>query len=135
MYQQFAITIADFRGDLSSIKRTDPEPGHWPASLLKPPGEAKSVFEPVFSDGSNHYFEIATDKVHGLDPGISHIKSGAPAGCSSRCVGGVILLFQIVPSGFVPEEDQAYIMAGVIMPDSASLQRHQRCHEAGRRRP
>ena len=35
----------------------------------------------------------------------------------------IVVLFRIVPAGFVPEEDQAYIMAGVIMPDSASLQR------------
>ena len=38
-------------------------------------------------------------------------------------VAGIMLLFRIVPAGFVPEEDQAYIMVGVIMPDSASLQR------------
>jgi len=38
-------------------------------------------------------------------------------------VVGLSLLFRIVPAGFVPEEDQAYILAGVVMPDSASLQR------------
>jgi HAE1 family hydrophobic/amphiphilic exporter-1 len=38
-------------------------------------------------------------------------------------VFGIVLLFRILPAGFVPEEDQAYIMAGVIMPDGASLQR------------
>jgi HAE1 family hydrophobic/amphiphilic exporter-1 len=35
----------------------------------------------------------------------------------------LLLLFQAVPGGFVPEEDQGYIMAAVQLPDAASLQR------------
>ena len=38
-------------------------------------------------------------------------------------VAGLLLLFQAVPGGFVPEEDQGYIMAAVQLPDAASLQR------------
>jgi HAE1 family hydrophobic/amphiphilic exporter-1 len=38
-------------------------------------------------------------------------------------VVGIVLLFRIVPTGFVPEEDQGYVMTGLIMPDGASLQR------------
>ena len=32
-------------------------------------------------------------------------------------------LFKRVPSSFLPEEDQGYIFAAVIMPDAASLDR------------
>ena len=35
----------------------------------------------------------------------------------------LVLLFRILPGGFVPEEDQAYIMANLQLPDAASLQR------------
>ena len=36
---------------------------------------------------------------------------------------GLMFFFKIVPGGFVPEEDQGYIMATVLLPDGASLQR------------
>jgi HAE1 family hydrophobic/amphiphilic exporter-1 len=36
---------------------------------------------------------------------------------------GLALLFRDVPAGFVPEEDQAYIMAALQLPDAASLKR------------
>ncbi len=38
-------------------------------------------------------------------------------------VVGVVGLFQLVPAGFVPEEDQGYVLAAFMLPDSASLQR------------
>lgn len=35
----------------------------------------------------------------------------------------IIELFKIIPTSFVPNEDQGYVLAQVIMPDSASLER------------
>ncbi|MCP4466554.1 MAG: multidrug efflux RND transporter permease subunit [Halieaceae bacterium] len=119
LYQQFAITIA-ISVAISSINALTLSPA-LASSLLKPPGEAKSIFDRFFR-GFNHYFEIATEKFMVLTGYFTH-RIGRAGGLLLALIGGVILLFQIVPSGFVPEEDQAYIMAGVIMPDSASLQR------------
>jgi multidrug efflux pump len=38
-------------------------------------------------------------------------------------IWGLVHLFIITPTSFVPNEDQGYIMAHMVMPDSASLQR------------
>ena len=38
-------------------------------------------------------------------------------------VWGIVHLFGVLPSSFVPEEDQGYVMAAIIMPDAASLDR------------
>lgn len=38
-------------------------------------------------------------------------------------MGGIIYLFSSVPAAFVPNEDQGYLLAQVIMPDSSSLER------------
>jgi HAE1 family hydrophobic/amphiphilic exporter-1 len=35
----------------------------------------------------------------------------------------LVMLFRAVPAGFVPEEDQGYLMAAMQLPDAASLQR------------
>ena len=36
---------------------------------------------------------------------------------------GLVLLFRAVPGGFVPEEDQGYVLAALQLPDAASLER------------
>jgi multidrug efflux pump len=38
-------------------------------------------------------------------------------------LGAIGYLFKLLPTSFVPNEDQGYVMAAVIMPDSASLDR------------
>ena len=119
LYQQFAITIA-VAVAISSINALTLSPA-LAASLLKPPGEDKSIFDKFFQ-WFNRWFEIATDKFMVLTGFFTH-KISRAAILLVALVAGIVLLFRIVPAGFVPEEDQAYIMAGVIMPDSASLQR------------
>ncbi|NQX88896.1 MAG: multidrug efflux RND transporter permease subunit [Halioglobus sp.] len=119
LYQQFAITIA-ISVAISSINALTLSPA-LAASLLKPPEEATSMFDRFFRR-FNYYFQIATDKFMVLaNLFTQHI--GRAGAMLLALLAGVVLLFQVVPAGFVPEEDQAYIMAGVIMPDSASLQR------------
>jgi HAE1 family hydrophobic/amphiphilic exporter-1 len=41
-------------------------------------------------------------------------------------VVGLVFLFRAVTGGFVPEEDQGYLVGGLVMPDGASLQRTDR---------
>ncbi len=119
LYQQFAITIA-VAVAISSINALTLSPA-LAALLLKPPGEDKSVLDRFFN-WFNRWFGVATDKFMVLTGFFTH-KIGRAAILLLALVTGVVLLFRIVPAGFVPEEDQAYIMAGVIMPDSTSLQR------------
>jgi multidrug efflux pump len=38
-------------------------------------------------------------------------------------MGALVYLFKIIPTSFVPNEDQGYVMSQVIMPDAASLRR------------
>ena len=38
-------------------------------------------------------------------------------------LAAVVWLFSAVPGGFVPEEDQAYVLGALQLPDAASLQR------------
>ena len=38
-------------------------------------------------------------------------------------VGLIVTFFKVLPTSFVPNEDQGYVMAAVIMPDAASLDR------------
>jgi multidrug efflux pump len=38
-------------------------------------------------------------------------------------MGGMVYLFRTIPTAFVPNEDQGYVMAQIIMPDAASLDR------------
>jgi HAE1 family hydrophobic/amphiphilic exporter-1 len=119
LYQQFAITIA-ISVAISSINALTLSPA-LSAALLKPPGEQKSMFDRFFS-AFNRGFEKATSKFMVFTGFFTH--SLARAG---MLVGvlliGLALLFRDVPGGFVPEEDQAYIMAALQLPDAASLQR------------
>ena len=50
--------------------------------------------------------------------------------------GGLVVLtnwvFQHAPTGFIPQQDQGRLIVSVQLPDSASLQRSQSGHEAGR---
>ena len=119
LYQQFAITIA-VAVAISSINALTLSPA-LAASLLKPPGEDKSIFDKFFQ-WFNRGFAVATDKFMVLTGYFTH-KLHRAGILLVILIAGIVVLFRIVPSGFVPEEDQAYIMAGVIMPDSTSLQR------------
>jgi len=119
LYQQFAITIA-ISVALSSINALTLSPA-LSAALLRPPSEEKSRLQP-FYDKFNHWFEKTTD-------GYMHFASFFThrAKMTAALLGGMtvvmILLFQAVPGGFVPEEDQGYFLVNVQLPDAASLQR------------
>jgi HAE1 family hydrophobic/amphiphilic exporter-1 len=119
LYQQFAITIA-ISVAISSVNALTLSPA-LSALLLKPPGESKSAFQKFF-DGFNRQFERATDKFMVFTGFFTRrlIRAGALLGA---LIVALLLLFQAVPGGFVPEEDQGYIMAAVQLPDAASLQR------------
>ncbi|KAB7675179.1 efflux RND transporter permease subunit [Plesiomonas shigelloides] len=38
-------------------------------------------------------------------------------------MGAIVMMFRALPSSFVPQEDQGYVLAGAILPDAASIRR------------
>ncbi len=119
LYQQFAITIA-ISVAISSINALTLSPA-LAAALLKPPGESQSSLRRFF-DAFNRNFETATGKFMVLTAFFTHklVRAGA---LLAVLIVALVLLFRAVPAGFVPEEDQGYLMAAMQLPDAASLQR------------
>jgi HAE1 family hydrophobic/amphiphilic exporter-1 len=120
LYQQFAITIA-ISVAISSINALTLSPA-LASSLLKPPGEQKKSFLDGFFAAFNRMLDKTTEKFMVVsDFFLTKLyRSGI---LLTAIVLGIFFLFKIVPAGFVPEEDQGYVMTGLIMPDGASLQR------------
>lgn len=119
LYQQFAITIA-ISVAISSINALTLSPA-LSAALLRPPGEKKGMLDGFFR-GFNHRFDQATEKFMLLTGFFTHrlVRAGVLV---AALVVGLVLLFRVVPGGFVPEEDQGYVLAAVQLPDAASLER------------
>ncbi len=119
LYQQFAITIA-VAVAISSINALTLSPA-LAATLLKPPGEQKSTFDRFFQ-AFNRRFEQATDKFMVYTAFFTDRLSRAGLLVAALVVG-LVVLFAVLPGGFVPEEDQGYIVAAMQLPDAASLER------------
>jgi len=119
LYQQFAITIA-ISVAISSVNALTLSPA-LAAMLLRPPSEEKGPMGRFF-DRFNKGFEVATEKF--LVIARFFTTKVARAGILlAAFVAGLLFVFKVLPSGFVPEEDQGYILAAAILPDAASLER------------
>jgi len=119
LYQQFAITIA-ISVALSSINALTLSPA-LASTLLRPRGESTSVLQKFF-DKFNTGFERLTDQFMVVTAFFTH-KLVRTAALLGAITVAMILLFRIVPGGFVPEEDQAYLLVNLQLPDAASLER------------
>jgi HAE1 family hydrophobic/amphiphilic exporter-1 len=119
LYQQFAITIA-VAVAISSINALTLSPA-LAATLLKPPGEETSRLDGFFNV-FNRWFEKVTGVFMVLVRFFTE-KLMRMAILVVALLVALVVLFQSLPSGFVPGEDQGYIMASVMLPDAASLQR------------
>jgi len=119
LYQQFAITIA-ISVAFSAFNALTLSPAL--AALLLKPKSTKTGLLQKFFDAFNRWFEKFTNqygKLAGFFTRKLVISSVLLIGITIIAGG----LGKIVPGGFVPEEDQGYIMVGVQLPDAASLQR------------
>ena len=119
LYQQFAITIA-ISVALSSVNALTLSPA-LSAMLLRPPGESKSRLQP-FYDKFNAGFEVATAGYMKVTERFTRrlmLSLGLLGAITITMIG----LFGLVPGGFVPEEDEGYLLVNVQLPDAASLQR------------
>ena len=119
LYQQFALTIA-VSVLISAFNALTLSPA-LSALLLRPRAQRRGPFG-ALGDGFNRWFGRATD-------GYVRVSAMLVRKLSIALVllGGVALaswaLGRKLPSGFVPDEDQGYLIIGVQLPDGASLQR------------
>src|SRR6056297_1077843 len=115
LYQQFAVTIAVSVGISSFVALT-----LTPALcgvLLRPRGTPAKPFR-MFNDA----LDRLTDQYgRGVQLVLRRSVLGVVlVGVMFLAIGG---LFRIIPSSFVPEEDQGVLFAAVMLPDGASLDR------------
>jgi HAE1 family hydrophobic/amphiphilic exporter-1 len=116
MYRQFALTIA-VSTVFSSINALTLSPA-LAAILLRPAPEKKNAFFRRFDDGFGKLQNGYTKMVAGL------VRRSAVV--MLLFVGLLVITgwqFMALPTGFIPEEDQGYMIANVQLPDAASLER------------
>jgi HAE1 family hydrophobic/amphiphilic exporter-1 len=119
LYQQFAITIA-ISVLISAFNALTLSPA-LSALLLKPKKESRGLlsrfyrwFNDVFGRATNGYVSWC---------GAFIRKAGMSLLFLLLVTGATGLVGGRLPGGFLPEEDQGYLYAGVQLPDASSLQR------------
>ncbi len=115
LYQQFAVTVA-LAVFLSGIVALTLTPALC-AVLLKPTHtEPKGFrwFNRAFASLTERYSRLVSLTLH-------HRIIGA--GVFGAVIVACVVLFRMVPGGFVPAEDQGYLISALVLPDGASLQR------------
>src|SRR6187399_2656026 len=119
LYQQFAITIA-ISVLLSVVNALTLSPA-LAALLLKPATGKKSILTP-FYNGFNKVFGWTTDRYVSFSA-ILIRKMFRSLAFIGVLVYAIVVLVKQIPGGFVPEEDQGYILINALLPDAASLER------------
>jgi len=117
--KQFAVTIA-ISVLISAFNALSLSPA-LSAMLLRPRREAKGRLARFFG-GFNRGFERATNRYVGLSRGLVRKMAVSLALLAAFTVAAG-LLGRRIPTGFVPEEDQGYLILNVQLPDAASFQR------------
>lgn len=126
-YKQFAVTIA-ISTVISAINSLTLSPA-LAAKLLKPHDAAKDapsrlidrlfgwLFRPF-----NRFFKRNSERYEGA---VSRAlgKRGAVFAVYLVLLVGAGLMFRTVPAGFIPVQDKLYLIAGVKMPEGASIER------------
>jgi len=116
MYRQFALTIA-VATVFSSVNALTMSPA-LAALLLRPPKEKKSIFfhgfDTVFIKTGAGYKRLIS----------MFVRRTVIVLILAAGIGGyTVWQFGTIPTGFLPTEDQGYLIAGAQLPDAASLER------------
>lgn len=119
LYQQFAITIA-VSVLISAFNALTLSPA-LSSMLLRHKGELTGPLAPffrrlnqLFEHGRNEYVNVCRSLIR-----KSVIAGAVLAGCAAFCAWMGVKL----PSGFLPEEDNGYLMLSLQLPNASSLQR------------
>ena len=119
LFQQFAVTIA-VSMLISAFNALTLSPA-LSALLLKPKAEEKSLLSPLYNAFNKGYDFIAVRFAAVCGFMCRHLYISLPA------LGALALLIipvsRQVPGGFLPDEDQGFLLCGVIMKPGVSLQR------------
>lgn len=115
LYRQFAVTVA-IAVVISGVVALTLTPALCAMILKKSHGE--NAFFRKFNQGFGGLTKFYTDTVNLT---LHHKIIGAIV--FSAIIAAVVFLFKIVPGGFVPPEDQGYVVTVVVMPDGATLSR------------
>ncbi|BCS34951.1 multidrug efflux RND transporter permease subunit [Luteitalea sp. TBR-22] len=119
LYQQFAITIA-LSVALSAVNALTLSPA-LAAMLLKKPTGKRTLLTP-FYNGFNKVFGVATNGYISFTSVLvrKFVIGIVLVGALSYLTMGLV---NRIPGGFVPEEDQGYLLVSAQLPDGASLER------------
>ena len=123
LYKQFAITIV-ISVALSGFTALTLTPAMCAIMLKHGQPSEKGLFKYFnrFFAWFNHGFDRFT--VLFGDLVVMMIKRMTIAFCVlALLIGGLLYLFHAIPTSFVPNEDQGYLMGILLMPDAASLKR------------
>lgn len=126
-YRQFAVTIA-ISTVISTINSLTLSPA-LAAMLLKPHHAPKDrltrVIDKLFGwifRPFNRFFNASSHKYQsGVARSLKH--RGAVFVVYALLLMGTGVMFKTVPPGFIPVQDKLYLIAGVILPEGASLER------------
>ncbi|MCW8919466.1 MAG: multidrug efflux RND transporter permease subunit [Gammaproteobacteria bacterium] len=115
LYQQFAATVA-VAVVISGVVALTLTPALC-ALILKPGDGEPHLFRP-FNRGFAAFTRGYTGAVRGI------VRRGYLGGAVLLAVIALlVVLFRLVPGGFVPSEDQGVVISALMLPDNASLQR------------
>ncbi|MGS1077968.1 efflux RND transporter permease subunit [Pseudoxanthomonas beigongshangi] len=126
-YKQFAVTIA-ISTVISAINSLTLSPA-LAAKLLKPHGAPKDaparIIDRLFGwlfRPFNRFFKRSSERYEGA---VSRAlgRRGAVFAVYALLLVGAGVMFKAVPAGFIPLQDKLYIIAGVKMPEGASIER------------
>lgn len=119
LYKQFALTLA-VSVAISSINALTFSPA-MSALLLRPQKEMRGPLGWFFKQFNKYFSKITSGYTSGVR--IIIRKSVIALGIFGALMLGAYTLFNAVPTGFVPNEDQGYFMINVQLPEGASLER------------
>ena len=116
LYREFSVTIATATV-FSSINALTLSPALC-GILLRPSTETRNPFFMAF----NKFFDVSTKGYLGVVHAF--VRRGfITIIIYAGLVASTVWLFQSIPGGFMPNEDQGYIMVSTTLPDGASLDR------------
>jgi hydrophobe/amphiphile efflux-1 (HAE1) family protein len=117
LYQQFAVTVAT-AVTISGVVALTLTPAMC-ALLLKPQHIENRLFRPF----NRSFAWLTRTYLGGVRLTVRH---GIIAALIFAAIVGIdAVLFKVVPGGFVPPEDQGYLIGSLTLPDAATLQRTQ----------